>query len=63
MRNVFNILVGKSEDRNRPGRRWDDSIIKDLREIGWGGVDRVHLTQEMDKYWALLNMIMSLRVP
>jgi hypothetical protein len=23
----------------KPRRRWDDNIIIDLREIGWGGMD------------------------
>jgi hypothetical protein len=38
-RNVFMVLVGKPE-RKRPlertGRRWEDGIKMDIREIGWG---------------------------
>jgi hypothetical protein len=36
MRNAYNILVGKSEGKRplgRPGRRWEDNIRMDLREI------------------------------
>jgi hypothetical protein len=41
MRNVYKILVGKQGKRplGRPGRRREDHIRTDLREIGWVGVD------------------------
>jgi hypothetical protein len=35
----------------------------DLGEIGWGGVDRIGLAQDRDKWRALVNSIMKLRVP
>jgi hypothetical protein len=35
----------------------------DLREIGWEDVDWIHVAQGRDKLWALVNMVMSLRVP
>jgi hypothetical protein len=41
-RNVYRILVGKSERTRPPGRprcTWEDNIKMDLREIGWGGMD------------------------
>jgi hypothetical protein len=34
----------------------------DLRKIGWEGVDWIHLAQDMDQWWAIVNMIMNLRV-
>jgi hypothetical protein len=37
--NVYRVLVGKPEGKRpleRPRRRWEDEIKKDLREIGWG---------------------------
>jgi hypothetical protein len=34
-RNVYRVLVGKSE--GRPRHRWEHGIEMDLREIGWGG--------------------------
>jgi hypothetical protein len=40
-RNVYRVLVGKSEGKRplgRPRRRWEDEIKMDLREIGWGSV-------------------------
>jgi hypothetical protein len=35
----------------------------DLREIGCEGVDWVHLSQERDQWWALVNIVMNLQVP
>jgi hypothetical protein len=38
MRNAYNVLVGKSEEKRplgRPRRRWEDNIRMDLRETGW----------------------------
>jgi hypothetical protein len=34
-----------------------------LLEIGWGGVDWIGLAQDMDKWRALVNVVMNLRVP
>jgi hypothetical protein len=35
----------------------------DLVEIDLGGVDWIGLTEEWDKWSALINMVMNLRVP
>jgi hypothetical protein len=35
----------------------------DLREIGWGGMDWIDLTQYRDQWRALVNTVMNLRVP
>jgi hypothetical protein len=35
----------------------------DLREIGWGGMDWIDLAQDREKWRALVNTIMNLRVP
>jgi hypothetical protein len=46
MRNAYNILVGKPEGKRlleRRRHRWEDNIRMDLREIGWEGVDWMHL--------------------
>jgi hypothetical protein len=47
----------------RPKRRWVDNIKMDLLEIGWGGVDWIGLAQDNDKWRALVNAVMNLRVP
>jgi hypothetical protein len=58
--------VGKPEGRSplgRPRCRWVDNIKMDLLEIGWGIVDRIGLAQDIDRWRALVNAIMNLRVP
>jgi hypothetical protein len=48
VRSAYNILVGRPEGRRplgRPRRRWEDNIKMDLREIGFGDVDWIHLAQ------------------
>jgi hypothetical protein len=65
-RNVYRVLVGKPEGRRplgRPRRRWEDGIKMDLREIGWGGVWKwIHLAEERDRWRAVVNAVMNLRV-
>jgi hypothetical protein len=45
----------------RPKRRWEDNIRMDLREIGWQGVDWIHLAQDKDQLQAAVNTVMNLR--
>jgi hypothetical protein len=66
VRGVYNILVGRSEGRRplgRPRHKWEDSIKMHLREIGFRDVDWIHLAQDRDRWWALVNMVMNLRIP
>jgi hypothetical protein len=39
-----------------------DNIKMDLLEIGWGGVDWSILAQDRDKWRALVDAVMNLRV-
>jgi len=43
--------------------RWEDNIRMDLREIGWGNVDWIHLTQDRNQWRTLVNKVMYPRVP
>jgi hypothetical protein len=64
-RNVYRVLVGKIEGKRplgRPRRRWEDGIKMDVREIGWGGVEWIHLAQDRDRWRAVVNAVMNLRV-
>jgi hypothetical protein len=59
-------LPGKPEGKRPLGRtrhRWEDDIRMDLREIWWERVDCIHLTQDGDQWWVLVNRVMDLRVP
>jgi hypothetical protein len=54
------------KERNRlgsPRLRWVENIKIDLREIGWHGVDLIHLALDRDQWRALVNTVMNLRVP
>jgi hypothetical protein len=35
----------------------------DLREKGWGSMDWIHIAQDGDQWLALVNSVMTLRVP
>jgi hypothetical protein len=57
--------VGKPEGKRPLGRRrrrWDDGIIMDLREIGFGDVDWIRLVQDRDGWRAVVSAVMNLRV-
>jgi hypothetical protein len=60
--NAYRILVGKPEGkrpRGRPRRRRVDNIKRDLREIGWDGMEWIDLTQDRDQWRALVNTVME----
>jgi hypothetical protein len=62
---MYRVLVGKPEGKRplkRPRRRWEDGIKMNLREIGWGGVEWIHLAQDRDRWRAVVNAVMNLRV-
>jgi hypothetical protein len=64
-RNVYRILVRKPEGKRpleRQRRRWEDGINMDLREIGWESVEWNHLAQDRDRWRAVVNAVMNLRV-
>jgi len=47
----------------KPRRRWEDNIKMNLEEVGWGGMAWIDLAEDMDRWRALVNAVMSLRVP
>ena len=65
-RGVYRVLVRKPEGRRplgRPRLRWEDNIRMNLREVGCGCVDWIELAQDRDRWRALVNAVMNLRVP
>jgi len=62
---VYKVVVGKPEEKRQLGRsrrRWEYNITMSLREVGCGGTDWIELAQDRDRWPALLNAAMDLRV-
>jgi hypothetical protein len=60
VRKAHKILVANPEGkviRGRSIRRWEGNIRMDLREIGWEGVDWIHLAQDRDQCQFLVNTV------
>ena len=65
-RGAYRVLVGKPEGKRplgKPRRRWEDNIKMDLQKVGYGGIDCIDLDQDRDRWRALVNAVMNLRVP
>jgi hypothetical protein len=65
-RGVYRDLVGKPDGGRpleRPRRGWEDNIKMDLQEVGCGGMDWIELAMDRDRWRALVNAVMNLRVP
>jgi hypothetical protein len=78
MRNAYNIFFRKLEGKTSLGRyryssrrggqvmqhAWGKGNIKIyFSETHWKGVDWIHLPQDRDLWWALVNMVMNLWFP
>jgi hypothetical protein len=66
IRNLYKILIGKPEGKiplGRPRRRCEVNIRISLWEVGWEGVDWIHLAQDRDQWRAVVNTVMKLWVP
>jgi hypothetical protein len=64
-RKVYKVLVAKPVGKRslgRPRRRWEDGIRMDLREVGFGGVDWIRLSQDRDRWRAVVSAVMNLWV-
>ena len=65
-RDVHRVPVGKPEGKRPLGRlrrRWEDNIKMYLQEVGGGCGDWMELAQDRDRWRALANTMMNLRVP
>jgi len=58
--------VGKPEGKRplgKPRGRWEEIIKMDLQEVGCVGSDWIELVQDRDRWRAIVNTVMNLRVP
>jgi len=65
MRNAYKMF-GKTKGKRLLGRVrriWEDNTRMDPREIGWEGVNWMHLDQDGDHWRASVNMVINVWVP
>jgi hypothetical protein len=65
-RNAYGLLAEKPEGKRplgRPRRRWVYNIRMDLLELGWGDIDRTGLARDRNRWRAIVNSVLKLRVP
>ena len=65
-RGPYRVLEGKLEGKRpfgRRRRRWEDNIKMDLQDVECEGMDWIELAQDSDRWWAVVNAAMNLRVP
>ena len=65
-RGAYRVLVGRPERKKvlgRPRRKREDNIKMGIQEMGWGNMDWIDMAQDRDKWGAVVNAVMNLRVP
>jgi hypothetical protein len=65
-RDVYRVLVGEPLGKRPlwvPWCGWEDNITVDHQEVVCGVMDWIELAQDWDRWRAIVNAIMDLRVP
>jgi hypothetical protein len=65
-RGAYRILLVGPEGKRPLGilrSGWENNIKMNLQEVEWGGMDWIDLAQDRDRWRALVNAVMDLRVP
>ena len=63
---MYRGLVEKPEGKRplgRPRCRWENNIMIDIQEVGFGVMDWIELAQDRDRWRALVNAVKGFRVP
>jgi hypothetical protein len=56
----------KPEEQIQPGRPrciLEDNIKMDLQEVAWKNIDWIDMAQYKDKWRAIVNAVMNIRLP
>jgi hypothetical protein len=64
-KDVYRVLMGKPEGKRplgRPRLRWEDNIRMDLQEVGCECMDWIELAQDGERWRAMVNAVMNLRI-
>jgi len=64
-RDVYTVLMGKrggTRPLGRPRLRWEDNIKMPLQEVGWGDMDWIDLSQDGDRWRAVVKAVMNIRI-
>ena len=62
---VYRVLVRKPEGKRplgRSSRRWEDNIKMDNQEVGCRCMDWIELAKDRDRWRAVVNAVMNLRI-
>ena len=65
-RGEYRVLAGKPEGKRPlgiPRHRWEDNIEMDLQGVECGGTVWIAVAQNMERWRAVVNAVMNLRVP
>ena len=62
-RGIYSQLMRGWTELEDPRRGWEDNIKMDLQETGSGSMDWIGLSEDRNKWRALVNTVMNLRVP
>jgi hypothetical protein len=58
---AYGVLVGRPTWKYR--RRWEDNIKIDINEVECRGMDWIDVALDSDRWRAVVNVVMNLRVP
>jgi len=65
-RGLYEVLFSNPEGNRSLGtlrRRWEDNIVTDVQEMECGVMDWISLSQDRERWRALVDAVMNLRAP